>query len=322
MNDKTQTYEIAEYNGVAAALGAITTRYKGRVYDVTTKAGMEDARVARREIRTTRTGLEKLRKELKEPALRRCQLIDSEAKRITGELLKIEAPIDEVIAAEELRVETEKQERLRAEALRVAGIKERIEAFNVAPPWGSSAKAIMQYLRGVSDTAVDESFAEFADAAAIVKAQAMARLTTMHAEAKAIEDEQEKLRVLQAETEARLKAEREAHDKAMEQERQERIAAQKKLDEQAAEERNRLAEEVQAARRGQEQAEAMRKAEAQAAKEAAIIADRQQALTAARCATAEVALSRVGDVVGLWLCDQIEAEAAMDEIELIVAANA
>jgi hypothetical protein len=326
MSDKTQTYEIAEYNGVAAALDAITTRYKGRVYDVTTKAGMEDARVARREIRTTRTGLEKLRKELKEPALRRCQLIDSEAKRITGELLKIEQPIDEVIAAEELRVEREKQERLRAEALRVAGIKERIEAFNIAPPWGSSATAIMALLRAVSDIAIDETFAEFADAAAIVKAQAMARLTTMHAEAKAIEDEQEKLRVLQAETEARLKAEREAHDKAMEQERQERIAAQRKLDEQAAEERNRLAEEARIAREGQQLAEQAREQEALlAAKQAAEQAERAArdlAIEQAKAHSSEEALQRVADVVDKWTSDQIDAEAAMDEIELIVAANA
>jgi hypothetical protein len=150
----------------------------------------------------------------------------------------------------------------------------------------------------------------------------MARLTTMHAEAKAIEDEQEKLRVLQAETEARLKSEREAHDKAMEQERQERIAAQKKLDEQAAEERNRLAEEARIAREGQQLAEQVRQQEAQQAAEAAERAARDLAIEQAKAHSSEEALQRVADVVDKWTSDQIDADAAMDEIELIVAANA
>jgi hypothetical protein len=315
--------EIQEYNGVEAALSEIRSRYAGRVYDVTTKTGMAVARLARREVREVRTGLEKLRKDIKAPALARCQAIDTEAKRITGELLKIEQPIDEVIAAEELRAEREKQERLRAEALRVAGIKERIEAFNVMPPWGAKAADIMARLCEVDAMLVTtDIFQEFTEAAAIAKGQAFTRLTTMHAEAKAIEDEQEKLRVLQAETEARLKAEREAHDKAMEAERQERIAAQKKLDEAAAEERNRLAEEARIAREGQQLAEQVAERERQAALEAAEKAAYQQELANAKCATAEAALAKVGNLVTLWLSDQMSAENAMDKIAVICEANA
>lgn len=312
MTDDTKTYEIAEYRAVDAMLAQIKARYDGRVYDVTTKEGMADAKFARREIRTTRTGLEKLRKELKEPALRRCQLIDSEAKRITAALIAIEGPIDDTILAEENRVEREKQERARAEALRVAGIKERIEAFNVMPAWGAKADDIMARLREVDAMLVTtDIFQEFTEAAAIAKGQAFTRLTTMHADAKAIEDEQERLRVLQAETEARLKAEREAHEKAMEAERQERIAAQKKLDEAAAEERARLAEEAKKARAAQ--LEAQEQAEREA---------RDKALSEAKCSSYAQALARVGNVVAAWLSDQIDAEAAMDEIEVIVTANA
>ncbi len=326
--NQSQTYEIAEYNTVAAMLNQIEARYQGRVYDVTTKQGMEDARFARREIRTTRTGLKRLRKELKEPALRRCQQIDSEAKAITRRLEAIEAPIHDMITEEEGRVEREKQERARQEELRIAQIKERMEAFNVVTPWGAKAADIMARLREVNDTPVDASFAEFQDAAAIVKAQAVTRLSTMHAEAMALEQEQEKLRQLQAESEARMAAERAENERKLaeerakaEAERQERISAQKKLDEAAAQERERLAAEAKAAREAQEKAEAERKAEAARAAEEAQEAARQKALSDAKCHTFEEALMAVSKYVGMWLSDQIDAEAAMDEIETIITAN-
>lgn len=328
-DNQNQTFEIAEYNGVAAMLAQIEARYAGRVYDVTTKPGMEDAKFARREIRTTRTGLEKLRKELKEPALRRCQLIDGEAKAITQRLVAIEEPIDSMITAEEQRVENEKRERARQEELRVAKIKERMEEFNVMPAWGTKADGIMRRMREVSDIAIDESFAEFADAAAIVKAQALTRLTTLHAEATAIEQEQAKLKAAAEENERRMAEERKANEARLaeerakaEAERQERIAAQKKLDEQAAAERERLAAEARAAREAQEQAIREKAAAELASAEAAEEAARQRALSDAKCATYQDALNKVGAIVALWLSDQIEAEAAMDEIELIVTANA
>lgn len=327
-DNQNQTYEIAEYNGVAAALHQIEVRYAGRVYDVLTKQGMEDAKIARREIRTTRTGLEKLRKELKEPALRRCQLIDAEAKAITQRLVAIEGPIDDLIRNEELRVENEKQEKARQESLRVALIQERMEAFNVMPTWGAKAADIMRRLREVQDTPIDDTFAELQDAATIVKAQAITRLTTLHAEATALEVEQERLRKVAEENERLMAEERKRNEERLaeervkaEAERQERIAAQKKLDEAAAAERERLAAEARAAREAQEQAIREKAAADLAAAEAAEEAARQQALSDAKCKSYQDALLKVGSVVALWLSDQIEAEAAMDEIEIIVTAN-
>lgn len=83
MAENTNT-GIAEYSHTDAALATLTERYAGVVYDVTTKLGMIDAVRARREIREIRVALERKRTEIKQPALRRCQQIDSEARRITA----------------------------------------------------------------------------------------------------------------------------------------------------------------------------------------------------------------------------------------------
>jgi hypothetical protein len=321
--------EIQEYSAVAAMLTQIEGRYAGRVYDVTSKAGMDDAKVARREIRTTRTGLEKLRKELKEPALRRCQLIDAEAKGITQRLVAIEEPIDKMISDEEGRLLRQKQEAAQKEQLRVSMIRERIERFNVMPPWGARAAQISARLHEVNDIPVDATFEEFTETAAVAKAQAITRLSTLAEEARVLEAEQAKLKALAEEQAAKMAAERAEHEARLaeerakaEAERQERIAAQKKLDEAAANERARMAEEARIAKEGQQLAEQVAASEILKAAEAAEEAEREQALADAKCESYSGALKKVADIVAMWLSDQIDAEAAMDEIEVIVTANA
>lgn len=114
------TTEIAEYSKTEAALSDLAQKYKGVVFDVRTREGLTSAKHGRAEIRKYRTSLEDLRKAIKEPALRRCQVIDTEARRITGELLALENPIDEQIAKEEERKEFERTAAIRAEQERLA----------------------------------------------------------------------------------------------------------------------------------------------------------------------------------------------------------
>lgn len=320
--------EIQEYNGVEAALSEFKARYADRVYDVTTRDGMADAKVARREIRTARTGLEKLRKELKEPALRRCQAIDSEAKRLTQALVAIEDPIDTLIKAEEERVEQEKAEAARQEQLRVAKIRERIEMFNVMPPWGAKSTDIRARLREVSDIPIDESFAEFTEAAAIAKAQAITRLSTMASEAAELEDEQERLKKVAEETEARMSAERAENERKLAEERakadaerQERIEAQRKLDEAAAQERERLAVEAREAREAQAKAENEALAEKRRLYAEAVEQERLRVLAEAKRDSAEAVLDDIRAVVTLCLSDQMDNLEAIDRIATILEAN-
>ena len=114
---------ITEYSNTEAALIVLRERYEGVSFMVDVPAGMKEAREARGEIRGYRVDLEKLRKDIKAPALEHCRAIDSEAKRITEELTALEQPIAEQIKAVEARKEAERQ----AEEDRVAAAAQKLE---------------------------------------------------------------------------------------------------------------------------------------------------------------------------------------------------
>lgn len=117
---------IVEYNEADSALATLRERYAGKTYAVETGDGMRDAKEARADIRRYRIELEKVRKEIKAPSLARCQEIDSEAKRITKELLSLEEPIDRSIKGEEERAELKRHEREQAEMRENEDRNERI----------------------------------------------------------------------------------------------------------------------------------------------------------------------------------------------------
>lgn len=121
------TTAIQEYSKTEAALADLSARYKGVVFDVTTTAGMNDAKESRRELKTYRIDLEKTRKDIKAPALLKCQQIDTEAKRITAELEALENPIDEQIKKEENRKEEERNAAAKAEQDRVRAAEQAIK---------------------------------------------------------------------------------------------------------------------------------------------------------------------------------------------------
>lgn len=122
----TEQYQIQEYTQTAAAIALLKEKYSGQLYAVTTTKGMEEAKKARAEVKGYRVALEKLRVEIKAPALERTRLIDAEAKRITAELLAIEEPIDQQIKEEERRKEEEKAAKARAEVNRLATLAAKI----------------------------------------------------------------------------------------------------------------------------------------------------------------------------------------------------
>jgi colicin import membrane protein len=125
--------EITEYSATTAALAKLKTELAGKQYDCTNATGMALARFDRRGLVSLRTDLDRKRKEIKAPALERCKLIDSEAKRIETELLSLENPIDEQIKAQEAVEEAKRQEkaRLAAEAQRI--LDEKIAAIAKIP---------------------------------------------------------------------------------------------------------------------------------------------------------------------------------------------
>lgn len=102
------TKAVAEFDRVALGLASLREKYGSVVYDVATTAGMTDAKAARLAIREPRYEIERIRKAAKAPILALGKKLDSEAAQITGELEKLEAPIDGAIKAEEERKEREK----------------------------------------------------------------------------------------------------------------------------------------------------------------------------------------------------------------------
>lgn len=253
------TKAVAEFDRVGAGLAELRKQYGNVVYDVTTTAGMNEAKVARAAIREPRYEIERIRKAAKAPILALGKKLDAEAARITGELEKLETPIDNAIKAEEQRKEAEKEARVQAELKRVTDLQERVAYLrgNQTLSASSGSALIADHINDLESEPVDESLQEFQQAGADAKAAGLQRLRDLHAAALAHEAEQE-----------RIKAEREelAKLRAAEQERQ-------------AAERARLAEEERVARaardaEAREQAEEIRKQREE--QEAAARAERER----------------------------------------------
>ena len=204
VNKMTEQYQIAEYSQTAAAIAILREKYHGP-FDVTTTKGMGMAKEARAEVRGYRVALEKVRIEIKAPALERTRLIDAEAKRITAELLAIEEPIDAAIKAEETRKADEKAARECAEAARVAALQARIDAIRqraltVANRDAAALRAALDEARVFAPD--PDTFAERWPDAMQASAEVRQALETLLAEREAQE-------ARRAEEEARLRAQRE-----------------------------------------------------------------------------------------------------------------
>jgi hypothetical protein len=229
---------IAEYTETAAALAELRKRHQGVVYDVTQPKEMKKAKEARAEVKGYRVALEKMRVEIKAPALERCRLIDSEAKRITAELVALEEPIDVQIKAEEARKQAEELARLEAERLRVEGIARAIEEIRNVPGGliGKPAVIIEGQLAKLREQVLDPDFfaernreAEDALAATISRVEQQLRDQREHeAEQKRIAADRAELERTRAENE---RLQREAEERRLADQRreaEERFEAERK----------------------------------------------------------------------------------------------
>lgn len=180
---KPASSAITEYNVTAQALAELRQRLAGKVYALQTVAGDKEARADRLELVRLRTSLEAKRKELKAPALERSRLIDAEAKRIEGEILALEGPIDKQIKADEARREEERLARAAAEAARVAALRKRIDYLRGIAPRaaGQPAREIEFKTAMVEAVVVGDDFAELKAEAQDVREQVLAQLRDMHA---------------------------------------------------------------------------------------------------------------------------------------------
>lgn len=221
---ETVTTALADFDKIAAGLAALTKNYGGVLYDVQTTAGMEAAKAARATIRKPRYEIESIRKGAKAPLLAIGKRLDSEAARITVELMKLEEPIDTQIKTEEGRKEREKAERAAAELARVQGIHSRIDALRSLPVKAANRtpEQIATLIAEAEAIVIDDSYAEFIESARQAHASSVAALRGLHG--MAVQQEAEQARIVAERAElVRLRAEQEAATRA----ESERLAAER-----------------------------------------------------------------------------------------------
>jgi colicin import membrane protein len=251
---------LASFDKVAAGLAVLTKQYGGVVYDVQTPRGMAAAKEARVAIRNPRYEIERIRKAAKAPLLAIGKRLDSEAARITTELMGIEDPIDQQIKNEEGRKERERAEAEAKEAARLAAIQERIDAIRRLPllAAGKTAEHAAAVLEQAMATDVhglgaagDEalSTAVYAIKGVIAEREAheaeQARIAAERAElAKLREAEQARL----AEQDRIAREQAEAARKELAQQQEAARLAREVADREAAAERKRLDDEAKAER--------------------------------------------------------------------------
>ena len=260
---------IAEYSPTAAAMAELRNMYENAVFDVATPIGMAKAIAARRAIREPRIALEKLRKELKAPALERSRLIDAEAKELTQQLEALEGPIDAQIKAEEQRKADEKAERERIEREKLGALQRGVAAIrvNAVACAGKSAAFISHVRAALEILDISNDFGPLQGDAHAAKAETLATLNDMHAAALAQEAEAERLRIEREELEAQRKAQEEqaAKDRVelAKQQEIERQAAAIRAEEEAKAKAIRDAEQAEIDRQRAEIEEQRRKVEAE-----------------------------------------------------------
>lgn len=287
------TTQITEYSKTDAALADLASRFKGVVFEVATREGMSAAIKARAEVRGYRVELEKVRVEIKAPALERCRLIDSEAKRIKDALEALEVPIDQQIKLEETRKERERAEREAAEAARIQGIQDAIAAINAVPPGmvGKASGVVADALAKMRECTIDAQ--EFQGTADETLSRAIAALEQLHAgalaqekaaaeEAARVKAEREELARLRAESEQRAREEQARIAEETRQRAEAAAAARAKIEAEERASREKIEAEQRAARAAREEEDRKARieraaaAERQAAEDARLRAEREK----------------------------------------------
>ena len=215
------TQEIQEYSATEAALAELREKYLDIAFDLSTPAGLKEAKAARTHIRGYRTHLETTRKKVKAPVLQQCKDIDAAAERITVELQSLEIPIDQQIKKREAEIEEEKQRQIEAEAKRIENILDRIKELRGAVAAVNSMGAPtpekgQEFIDDVKAMDIDGFFEEFHNQATTAKAETLLTLADIHlaaverkAEDERIANERAELEELRAAQEKREKQERE-----------------------------------------------------------------------------------------------------------------
>jgi len=170
------------------------------------------------DITKVRTNIEKIRKELKAESLAWGKLVDGEAKRLTAIVVELEKPwkdlktdLDEKEAREAEAARVKEVERIREIEIKVSVIQ--LATSNLV---GANVTALKEVLNLLSNTIIDDSYGEYAEAAQHHKDAGIAKLNAAIAEREIFEGQQAKLK---ADQEKLAAAQKETDDKTAEQEK-------------------------------------------------------------------------------------------------------
>ncbi len=281
---------VVSYAATEAILADLRTMYEGKRYDLSIPAQAEEAHDGSRKLMKLRTGLEKLRKAHKAPAIELGKKIDTEAERITKEIVTLEKAIDDQIEAEKKRVAEEEAERARlAEERRlkfeadIGGIRAYVEHAKGLP-----SDRIERGIDLVEAMTFGEEWAEFGSPAALAQVETLkamrellsATLAREKIEAEAAAERERLARVAEAQS---------VENARLEQLRQSIEAQQAALAKQLAEFKARE-DAAEAAR-----VQALRDAEAKAQAEAKAKADAESRAVAEAQARADAAVAQQAD---------------------------
>ena len=176
--------EIKKFNLADAKIAELKEQFKDlKISGVEDKDGYKAVSEAIKIVRTYRTGVEKVRKQIKEDYLKTGRAIDEEAKRLTASLEEIENPlkdkkqeIDDEIQAEKDRQEAEAQAKTdkRVEELEAVGIKFDGRFYSIGEDISVDIVTIKDF--------TDEQFAEFKNRVSAVndKLQEAERIKNLH----------------------------------------------------------------------------------------------------------------------------------------------
>jgi hypothetical protein len=244
---------IVRFTRTEAALAELRARFKDAAFDLTTTAGDTAARQARRELVSLRTGLDKRRKELKLPAVEFGRKIDSEASRLTTEIVALEEPIDQQIKADEQRREEQRLARIRAEEERQEAHRQRItDITNVAVrAAGMSSSEIAEKIALVTRITIGDDFEEFSAPAINAKAETLVKLQELQAaavksEEQAAENERNRVRLAELEAADIARRQREAAEADARREAEQKAELKRKAQSDTA---RRLADEIRTIQR-------------------------------------------------------------------------
>lgn len=249
--DTENEFKIVEFNEFESKLAEFKTKYENVVYDLNDDKQDKQARADRYAIGKVISALDDRHKGVKEPLLRKTQMLDGERKRIKDQLLEIQGHIKSQIEAHE--------ELIRQKAAQLQTRVDQIAALSAFDHQPHSA-LITERIAKLSSILIDESFEDRQASAALAKELSRTALEELLTVTLAKEKEARELEELRAEAERKRKEEELQRIEAEAKARAEREAAAAIA---AAEARAKEAEAK--AIRDQQEAERQAKAQAEAA---------------------------------------------------------